>query len=168
MVDAGAHIRRGHPIAFGILIVTSLISAIIASALTHDYRQNDAAANLTSQGLKDKVHFSVFTGWWSFLFSAIYLGTFIAGVGGIFTSIASHLVFLFLTWIFWVAAAGSLSAEIGGGNCSGSDIFYCNSVRALMAFDWINFIITTLLLAVVLAIAFTSYRGGRGLKGEMA
>ncbi len=168
MVDASTHIRRGHPIAFGLLILFSLISAIIASVLAADYNDNNSDA-LTSQGLKNKIRFSVFTGWWTVLFSAIYLGTFLAGVGGVLTSIASHLVFLALTWIFWVAAAGSLTAQLQGGqNCGTSPILHCNSVEALMAFDWINFIITTLLFFTVLIIAFTSFRGGRGLKGEMA
>ena len=169
MSDASTHIRRGHPITFGVLLVISFIVAVIASALTHDYRQNDEPANLTSQAVKDKGHFSLFTGWFTFLLSAVYNGTFVAGVGGIFTSIASHLAFLFIDWIFWVAAAGSLTAELKGGqNCSTSSLFYCNSLQALMAFDWIAFILVTIMLAVVGFLGFTSFRRGRSFKDEIA
>lgn len=37
MVDFSSHVRRGHPISFTILVLISLIVAIIASVLVHDY-----------------------------------------------------------------------------------------------------------------------------------
>lgn len=37
MVDFSSHIRRGHPISFGILIFTSLVVGIISAVITHDY-----------------------------------------------------------------------------------------------------------------------------------
>ncbi|KDN39315.1 hypothetical protein K437DRAFT_239573 [Tilletiaria anomala UBC 951] len=169
MVDASTYIRRGHPISFGVLVLVSLIVAIIASALTHDYRQGNRAANETAQGLKDKVHFHVFIGWFSFLFSSIYLGCFLAGVGGILTSIASHLIFLFVNWIFWVAAAGSITAQLNGGqNCGTSPLYYCNSLEALMAFDWIAFILVTIMLGVTIFIGAGAFRRGRSMKDEIA
>lgn len=39
MPDLSNHVRRGHPIAFGLLTFVSLIVAIIASVLTSDYNK---------------------------------------------------------------------------------------------------------------------------------
>lgn len=69
-MDLSSVIRKGHPIAFSIFIVFSLIVAIIASAVV---------ANLNSHGndvpnlVRDSTRFMVFTGWWSVLFGVIFV-----------------------------------------------------------------------------------------------
>jgi len=69
-MDLSSSIRRGHPIAFSLLIVLSLVVAIISSAVvghwnsTHQPHQNI---------IRDTTRFWVFTGWWSFLFAIIYV-----------------------------------------------------------------------------------------------
>lgn len=73
MVDLGAHIRRGHPAAFGLLAFISLIVGIISAAITADYEGNDTGANGNYTGLVTRVHFAVFYGWWTFVFSIIYV-----------------------------------------------------------------------------------------------
>lgn len=88
---------------------------------------------------------------------------FLAGVGGAFTSIVSHFVFIFIDWVFWLSAAAALTQSLHGGiNCSYNDtgIKYCSANNALIAFGWINFILTTFMLVVVGVIAAGAFRGG--------
>ncbi|PWN29527.1 hypothetical protein BDZ90DRAFT_216838 [Jaminaea rosea] len=164
MVDFSSHVRRGHPITFGVLVFISLVVAIIASVLTHDYNAGD---ELHDQPLVNRVHFWVFTGWWTFLFSIAYTALFLTGVGGVVTSIAGHGIWLFLTWIFWLAGSASLANRIGT-DCSNHGYYYCNSLRALEAFGWIGWALLTIMLAVVAAIGGGAFRGGRGLKDGLS
>lgn len=73
MVDLGAHIRRGHPAAFGLLAFISLIVGIISATITANYEDNDTGALGNYTGLVTRVHFAVFYGWWTFVFSIIYV-----------------------------------------------------------------------------------------------
>ncbi|CAO1630673.1 unnamed protein product [Jaminaea pallidilutea] len=169
MVDFSSHIRRGHPISFGILIFTSLVVGIISAVITHDYNSNyyQGENNLHSQSLVSKVHFLVFTSWWTFVFSIVYTALFLTGIGGVVTSIAGHGIWLFLTWLFWLAGSAALSDQLSG-SCSDKGYFYCNSLRAAEAFGWISWIILTFMLAVVAAIGGGAFRGGRGLKDGLS
>ena len=112
------------------------------------------------------MRFFLFVGWWTVIFSAIYLGLFLTGVGGVFTSIAGHGIWLLLTWLFWTAAAGALSNAVGT-SCS-PGYYYCNSLRALQAFGWIGWIIISLMLVIVAVIGGGAFRGGRGVKGGLS
>ncbi|KAE8223807.1 hypothetical protein CF319_g3213 [Tilletia indica] len=159
MVDYSDHVRRGHPIAFILLAFWSFVIAIIASVLTSDYRKNPDAGSGT---IKDRVHFMVFTGWWTFVFSIVYLGLFLKGVGGVVTSIAGHGVWLFLTWLFMLAGSAALADFLPSKGCSG--VPYCNSLKALEAFGWITVIQLTIMLVVIGIIGGGAFRGGRGLK----
>lgn len=88
---------------------------------------------------------------------------FLAGVGGLFTSIVSHFVFIFIDWVFWLSASAALTSALHGGlNCSSNvyHIKYCSANEALIAFGWINFVLTTILLSVVLVIGAGAFRGG--------
>lgn len=186
MVDASSHIRLGHPITFGLLTFFSFIVAVIASTITSGELTNALSAplrcqpthtchcviadfnsnnNSQSSSITGSVRFLTFTGWWTFLFSIAYLALFLTGIGGVLTSIASHGAWLFLTWLFFMAGAGALTASMGGGqNCSTTDLLYCPSMEALMAFSWMCWILLTFMLAAVLFIGGTAFRGGRSVK----
>lgn len=70
-MDLSSVIRKGHPIAFAIFIVISLILAIIASAVVADLNHN-GNQNVTHL-IRDTARFMVFTGWWSVLFGVIFV-----------------------------------------------------------------------------------------------
>jgi hypothetical protein len=124
-----------HPIIFTTLAVFSFIVAVIASTLVTDFNGSSVAQ---SGAITSSVRFLLFAGWWTFLFSIIYLALFLTGVGGVFTSIAGHGIWIFLTWIFFMAGAGAVTDAMGDAqNCSHSDLLYCSSMEALMAFSWI-------------------------------
>ena len=40
-----------------------------------------------------------FTSWWTVVFSILYMVLYLMGIGGIFTSIASHTIWLGLTYV---------------------------------------------------------------------
>ncbi|UZJ55407.1 hypothetical protein CBS101457_004727 [Exobasidium rhododendri] len=162
MVDASSHIRRGHPIVFGLLALFSFVVAVIASTLVTDFNKHN---NAQKSSITGSVRFLLFTGWWTFAFSIVYLALFLTGKGGAFTSIAGHGIWIALTWLFFLAGAGAITASMGGAqNCGKSDLLYCTSMESLMAFSWISWILLTLMLIIVAGIGGTAFRGGRNLK----
>ncbi|EPQ28658.1 uncharacterized protein PFL1_03961 [Pseudozyma flocculosa PF-1] len=166
MVDTSAAIRRGHPIIFILFTALSFITAVIASTLVSDYNSNN---NAPSDGVNGAVRFLVFCGWWGFLFGILFTVFFLTGKGGILTSIAGHGIWIFLTWLFFVAGAGALTNNVDGscGN-RGPSFPYCNSVKALEAFSWMAWIILTLMLGIVAFVGAGSFRGGRSVKEGLA
>ena len=70
-MDMSSTIRHGHPAAFAIFIVLSLIVAIIASAVVADLNKHDAGYD--SNLVRDTTRFMVFTGWWSFLVGILFV-----------------------------------------------------------------------------------------------
>lgn len=73
-MDMSSTIRRGHPAAFGVFIVLSLIVAIIASAVAADLnKQDDGQGGYGTNLVRDTTRFMVFTGWWSFLVGVIFV-----------------------------------------------------------------------------------------------
>lgn len=77
MVDFGSHIRRGHPAAFGLLAFISLVVGIISGALTSNYKDGHVGdvggIDFGDSSLVSRVHFMVFVGWWTFVFSVVYV-----------------------------------------------------------------------------------------------
>lgn len=71
-MDMSSTIRRGHPAAFSVFIVLSLIVAIIASAVVADLNKNDGGGYDTNL-VRDTTRFMVFTGWWSFLVGILFV-----------------------------------------------------------------------------------------------
>lgn len=71
-MDMSSTIRRGHPAAFAIFIVLSLIVAIIASAVVADLNDHHDSG-YDSNLVRDTTRFMVFTGWWSFLVGILFV-----------------------------------------------------------------------------------------------
>lgn len=64
---------------------------------------------------------------------------FLRGIGGVVTSIAGHGIWIFLTWLFFLAGSAAVTDAMGGGqSCGDSLLRYCNSLNALIAFGWIS------------------------------
>jgi len=157
-------IRRGHPIIFGLLCLFALIEGSVSAWLVMEYNRH----GYPDDSVRDSVRFLVFTSWWTFVFSALYLAFFITDILGWFTSIASHGLWLFITWVFWLAGAGAFTSAVGGGlNCSGSSVQHCNQLAATEAFAWIEWILMTAAFVVVVMIGFTSYRSGDSLRNGL-
>ncbi|WFD36911.1 hypothetical protein MCUN1_003803 [Malassezia cuniculi] len=150
-------VRRGHPIAFGVFTLIAFIVAVVSSAVVADFNKNGNPID----SIRDSTRFLVFAGWWGFIFSLVYIVLFLTGIGGPISSIASHAVFVFLTFIFWLAGTAALSDKVGTGCPEGTR--NCSALLAIVAFGWIGFLELLFLLAVIGFLAFKAFRGGGGI-----
>ncbi|WVN89211.1 uncharacterized protein L203_104429 [Cryptococcus depauperatus CBS 7841] len=121
-----------------------------------------------SHSYRDRLKFLVFTSWWTVFFTAGYLAAFVVAFSSLIASIASHVAFLTITWLFWLAAAASYTAALGGQRCSGSTLSYCSHHLAAEAFAWIEWILMTIALVFILLIAGGAIRRGDRLSAELA
>ncbi|GJN89879.1 hypothetical protein Rhopal_002868-T1 [Rhodotorula paludigena] len=151
-----AHIqKRGHITTFSILAVSSLITWF-----------NDGG--YPSGAIRDRTRFLLFTGLWTFVFTFVYIFGFLKASTSFLFSIASHAVWLFVTWVFWLAGAAAITASLDGGlSCGDWPFANCNQLNALEAFAWISWIIITIMLAFVLFAGARSARSGSGFGGPM-
>ncbi|KAF8221795.1 hypothetical protein L208DRAFT_1462280 [Tricholoma matsutake] len=160
-------VRRGHPIAFSILLLFSIIEIAISSWLVSRYNSHHNYRNFTN---RDRVRYTLFASTWTVVGSIFYLILFLHSPdGSILTSVASHLVFLSLTWIIWTAAAISITTMLSGGlNCSTQKTFvYCGQLNALEGFAWMIWIIVTVVLIIVLIRGISAARRGDGYRGQL-
>jgi len=162
-----AIVRRGHPIAFSILLFFSIVQLSISAWLVSRYNSNHNYLNLTN---RDRVRYTLFASIWTVVGSIFYLIIFLHSPNGsILTSVASHLVFLTLTWIIWTAAAVSITTMLGGGlNCSSQTSFvYCGQLNALEGFAWLIWITVTVILIIVIIRSISVTRRGDGVRGQL-
>ncbi|KAI0033841.1 hypothetical protein K488DRAFT_46862 [Vararia minispora EC-137] len=152
------HVRRAHPITFGLI----LLFAVILLGLT---------AFLVSVFNSARLNFLLFCSVWTLVFAPIFLAFFYTAPGHLFASVGSHWVFLFLTWVFWLAGAAALSDILDGpfssGSCSRFSIPHCSTLRATEAFAWIEWILLTWAFFAVTFLGVHHIRGGRGYRGPM-
>lgn len=70
---------------------------------------------------------------------------------------------LALTWVFWTAAAGSITSMLHGGlDCSHSAVEWCGVLNALEAFAWIIWALVTYALIAVVVRGCMAVRVGDG------
>ncbi|KAF8899319.1 hypothetical protein BD779DRAFT_1465255 [Infundibulicybe gibba] len=138
-----SHVKRGHPITFGLLIFFAIIELALAAWLTSRFNAHHNYLNISE---RDRVRFILFCSTWTIAFSTFYLVLFLHSPGGsVLTSIASHLIFLFFTWIMWTAGAAAVTQMLGGGlNCK---------------------ILVTFITVVILIRAISAARRGDGYRG---
>ncbi|KAH9885420.1 hypothetical protein C8Q73DRAFT_740899 [Cubamyces lactineus] len=164
MVDFDRHIRRGHPVVFGFIIFFSIIELAISAWLTSRYNLRH---DYLSLAVRDRTRYLLFTSCWTIFFSLFYFALFLHSPSGIMTSVLSHAVFLFLTWVFWTAGAASITAALGGGlNCS-QHFVYCGQLNALEGFAWVVWIFVTFALLTVIFRGIAASRRGDGFRGGL-
>ncbi|WVQ80583.1 hypothetical protein IAT38_002688 [Cryptococcus sp. DSM 104549] len=160
------HIHRGHPIFFGLLCLFALIEGCITAWLVSRYNDHDT---YPSNSYRDRLKFLVFVSWWTVAFTAAYIVAFLLAFSSFISSIASHLVFIFITWVFWLASAAAFTAALGGGQrCGVSTLTYCSQLVAAEAFAWIEWILISIVFIFVLLISGAALRRGDRLSGELA
>ncbi|TFL02823.1 hypothetical protein BDV98DRAFT_591650 [Pterulicium gracile] len=161
-----SHVRRGHPVIFGLLIFFGIIELAISAWLVSRYNLHRADRGATE---RDRVRFTLFAAIWTVVISIFYLALFqhSASTGSVATSVMSHLIFLVLTWIIWTTSAAAVTQMLGGGlNCS-RGYTYCGQLNALEAFAWIMWILTTFAVIVVIVRGIKASRRGDGMKGQL-
>lgn len=166
MSDIDTHVRRAHPIIFGLIALWAIIEGSITSYLVAKFNSNNSYPN---NSFRDRLKFAVFVSWWTVVFSIAYLVFFQLGSGGVISSVASHGIWLFVTWVFWLAVAASITSMLGGGKrCSHSDLLYCNQNVAAQAFAWIEWITVTVAFIVVIILGARAIRRGDRVSGPIA
>ncbi|KZO89542.1 hypothetical protein CALVIDRAFT_47877 [Calocera viscosa TUFC12733] len=163
------HVRRGHPIVFGLIIFFGIIEGSISTWLISRYNHS---GGYPTTAFRDRTGLTAFTSWWTVLFGIIYLVLFLhsASTGSMLTSVTSHGIWLFITWILWTACAASITAMLGGGvNCANLDyaLPYCNQLVAQEAFAWIEFILFTFALIMVVVSGRRAVLRGDGWGGQL-
>ncbi|KAG7571536.1 hypothetical protein FFLO_00552 [Filobasidium floriforme] len=163
MVDADASVRRGHPVIFGLVALFSLIEMCITAYLTSRYNAN----GYPSGHFTGTIRFGLFVSIWTLFFSIAYLAIFLTGVQNFMSSIASHGVWLFITWVFWLAYAASTAAMLQGPGRCGGDISHCTQNVAAEAFAWMNWILLTFAFIAVVLLGVRSMRKGERISGPL-
>jgi hypothetical protein len=162
------HIRRGHPIIFGLMVFFAIIELSISAWLVSRFNANH---NFVSTTERDRVRYLLFLSCWTVFFSFLYLVLFLhsASTGSTLTSVGSHAIYLFITWLFWTAGAAAITETLGGGlNCSNNKRFvYCGQLNALMAFAWIEWSVVTVAFAFVLVRGIIVARRGDGYRSQL-
>lgn len=159
-------IRFGYPVIFGLMLIFTIIEMCISAWLTGQF---NARHNNTTADEKTRVRYILFCSVWTIVFGGAYFITFLLAISGIITSIASHSLFLFVTWILWLAAAAAITSTLGGSlNCHFDPVFfYCEHLNALMGFAWLIFILLTIILILVLVRGTISAKRGDGYRGSL-
>ncbi|KAJ7700795.1 hypothetical protein B0H17DRAFT_976866 [Mycena rosella] len=161
------HIRRGHPITFGLMILFGLFELALSAWLTSRFNM---LHNERTTSERDRVRFALFTSTWTIFFSGLMVALFWHSAdGSVLTSVLSHLVFLGFTWILWTATAAAVTEMLGGGlNCKTQDVYvYCNQLNALEAFAWVEWLLVTFAIIFVLVRGIAAARRGDGYRGGL-
>ncbi|KAM6498990.1 hypothetical protein JOM56_006938 [Amanita muscaria] len=130
--------RSGHPVIFTILILFSIVTLSDSAFLVS---KHNSLHNFTNLGERDRVRYILFTSIWTLVTAPVFMVLFLlAPIGHPLTSVATHLIYLFITWVLWTAAASAITATLGGGrglDCGTQHLFvYCGQLVALEAFSW--------------------------------
>ncbi|KAJ7494365.1 hypothetical protein B0H11DRAFT_2156159 [Mycena galericulata] len=162
------HVRRGHPITFGLIILFGIIELALSAWLTSKFNMLHNERTLTE---RDRVRFTLFTSTWTVIFSTLMLVLFWhSSDGSVLTSVLSHLIFLGFSWLLWTASAAAVTEMLGGGlNCKTQDAYvYCNQLNALEGFAWVEWLLVTFAIIVVLIRGIAAARRGDGYRGSLA
>ncbi|KAL7412435.1 hypothetical protein BDY24DRAFT_392909 [Mrakia frigida] len=160
------HVRRGHPITFGVLIIFTIIEGAISTWLVSTYNKN---GNYPGREVRDRSRFLCFLSWWTLFFSILYLVFFQIANSSPVASIASHGTWIIITWIMWTVGAATITATFKGGlNCGIEDaLLHCGQLNALEGFAWVNWIIMTFLLVVIILLGARGLRRGDRFSGGL-
>ncbi|KIY51963.1 hypothetical protein FISHEDRAFT_36087 [Fistulina hepatica ATCC 64428] len=160
------HIIRGHRILFGLILVFAIIQMSLSAWLTARFNKHH---NQRSNTERDRVRYVLFCSIWTIVFTSLYLvGFWYSATGFILTSVASHFIFVFISWAFWLAAAAAVTHMLSGGlECSCTAFVYCGHLNALEAFSWILWILFTFALVAVITRGVVAIRRGDGPRGSL-
>jgi len=161
--------RYGHPVIFTILILFSIVTLSDSAFLVS---KHNSLHNFTNLGERDRVRYILFTSIWTLVTAPVFMVLFLlAPIGHPLTSVATHLIYLFITWVLWTAAASAITATLGGGrglDCGTQHLFvYCGQLLALEAFSWMIWIILTIAIMFVIVRAIMAAKEGEGYSGSL-
>ncbi|CAK9780724.1 unnamed protein product [Cutaneotrichosporon oleaginosum] len=153
-------LRRLQPVFLAITAVFAVVEGCITAYLVA--RNNDS--------FRDRTKFLLFASWWTVVFNVTYIVLFYEAAGSWVSSVLSNLVYVCVTWIFWLCGAAAFTQAIGGGERCNKDttLLHCGQNVATEAFAWIQFILFAFFFAGMCLIAGTTTRRGDKLSTPIA
>lgn len=158
--------RIGYPIFFSFVLAFSVIELAISGWLVARFNHHH---NYSSLGERDRVRYFLFVSSWTTLLLPMMMIFFMFARNSFMASVLAHMIFLFITWVLWLTASAALTESIGGGlSCSNSPPFvYCNQLNALVAFGWINWILLSIALFIIILLGIRTIKRGDGYGGSL-
>lgn len=138
-------ISRYHPILFGLIAATAL--ALLG--LTAWQRHQQHLFPYGGSGLTSRLDFLIFLSVWTFLFAAAYIIFAHTGKFGAIASHASHVLWLFVTWVMWLIGAALYHHRISQVGC-GTSHMRCQINRAIKALSWLEFALCFLTMLIIM------------------
>jgi hypothetical protein len=149
-------LRRGYFIFFTVIVVFAIIVLAISAWITSNY-----GSDYPFKAERDRVNFLLFCSIWTTLFSPILPTLLLLGLAEILTGIAAHVIFLFVSWVFWLSGAAALTASLDSVPTCRFFLF-CSHLSALEAFAWIEWIFMTFGFTCIIIIALRAVQRGQG------
>jgi len=154
-------LKPGYYIFFVAIIVIAIIELAISAWLTARYNSRHDFLSTTE---RDRVRFLLFCSIWTTFLSPIFPVVLSLESLEVFSSVAAHLIFLFVSWVFWLSGAAAITQSLSGGlDCSHHFVF-CGQLNALEAFAWIEWVFLTFGFVFVIVIAVRAGQRGQGYR----
>ncbi|PFH46654.1 hypothetical protein AMATHDRAFT_154152, partial [Amanita thiersii Skay4041] len=156
-------------VIFSILILFSIIELSISAWLVSRFNSRH---NYTTVSERDRVRYILFCSIWTLVTAPIFMVFFLVSpLGNPITSVASHIIYFFVTWALWTGAAAAITETLGGGrglNCSTQTRFvYCGQLNALEAFAWMIWVVLTIAIITVIVRGIVAAKRGDGYGGAL-
>lgn len=159
-----SYLKPGYFFFFVVILVIAIIELSISAWLTSRYNSRHDFLSTTERG---RVRFLLFCSVWTTFLSPIFPVLLFLGGLEILASVAAHLVFLFVSWMFWLSGAAAITQSLGGGLDCDHHLVYCRQLNALEAFAWIEWVFLTLGLVFVIVVAVRAGQRGQGYRGPV-
>ncbi|KAH9043655.1 hypothetical protein EDB85DRAFT_706203 [Lactarius pseudohatsudake] len=176
-----SYLKPGYFFFFAVILVIAIIELSISAWLTSRYNSRHDFLSTTE---RDRVRFLLFCSVWTTFLSPIFPVLLFLGGLEILASVAAHLVFLFVSWMFWLSGAAAITQSLGGGlDCEyvtsaevpplltylarSHHLVYCGQLNALEAFAWIEWVFLTLGFVFVIVVAVRAGQRGQGYRGPV-
>jgi len=157
-------LRRSYFAFFVVVVIIAIIELSISAWLTARYNDHH---NFLSTSERDRVRFLLFCSVWSTFLSPILPVLVLLEWAQFMAGLAAHVIFIFLSWVFWLSGAAAITESLGGGlNCDHGFI-YCGQLNALEAFAWIEWVVLTVGIVYVFVIAVRANQRGEGYNGPV-
>ncbi|KAN0135645.1 hypothetical protein V8E53_006536 [Lactarius tabidus] len=154
-------LKPGYYIFFVVIVVIAVIELSISAWLTSRYNSHH---NFLTTTERDRVRFLLFCSIWTTLLSPIFPIVLSLESLEVLSSVAAHLVFLFVSWVFWLSGAAAITQSLNGGLNCGLHIVYCGQLNALEAFAWIEWVFLTFAFVFVIVLAVRAGQRGQGYR----
>jgi len=151
--------HRYAPIAYGFVVICSLVAIAIPSWILLQYGLHQNYPNIEA---RNAMRLILFTACWTSVTAAIFTILFIHPRWSKHpvSSVGSQLIWILLTWTFWIVSAAVLNGAIpqlfNKSTCG--HLIYCSHIQALFAFMLIEIVAFTAGMIMMIYLAWRCAR----------